>query len=123
MPAQSAASRGLPGRHKVGILLWLERSSWPELREAILAAEDAKLDSFWCSDHLLAPTGSWQDATFEAWTIVAAAAAITSTMSVGALVSAVGFRNPGLLAKMATTVDHVSAGLSRAWSGCWLARA
>ena len=107
---QSAASSSASDKRKVGILLWLERSSWPELRKAILAAEDAELDSFWCSDHLLAPSGPWQDATFEAWTILAAAAALTSAMSVGALVSAVGFRNPGLLAKMATTVDHVSAG-------------
>lgn len=98
------------GEPRIGVLVWLERSSWPDLTRAIVAAEEAGLDSLWCSDHLLAPTGDLHDSTFEAWSALAAAAALTSHISVGTLVNALGFRNVGLLAKLASTLDHISGG-------------
>jgi alkanesulfonate monooxygenase SsuD/methylene tetrahydromethanopterin reductase-like flavin-dependent oxidoreductase (luciferase family) len=98
------------GEPRIGVLVWLERSSWPDLARAIAAADEAGLDSLWCSDHLLAPTGDLHDPTFEAWSSLAAAAALTSHMSVGTLVNALGFRNVGLLAKLASTLDHISGG-------------
>lgn len=47
---------------------------------------------------------------FECWTILAALGAATSRIRVGSLVTANTFRNPGLLAKMAVTLDHVTGG-------------
>jgi alkanesulfonate monooxygenase SsuD/methylene tetrahydromethanopterin reductase-like flavin-dependent oxidoreductase (luciferase family) len=47
---------------------------------------------------------------WECWSLLAALAAVTSTIELGSLVTAITFRNPALLAKMADTVDEVSHG-------------
>jgi alkanesulfonate monooxygenase SsuD/methylene tetrahydromethanopterin reductase-like flavin-dependent oxidoreductase (luciferase family) len=75
-----------------------------------VAVERAGFDSIWCSDHLFAATGDWRDSCFEAWTTLSAIAASTSRSSIGLLVGSVGLRNPGLVAKQAATLDHVSNG-------------
>jgi alkanesulfonate monooxygenase SsuD/methylene tetrahydromethanopterin reductase-like flavin-dependent oxidoreductase (luciferase family) len=95
---------------KLGALLWTERTSWDELLGAAVAIDRAGFDSIWCSDHLLAATGDPRDPCFEAWTTLAAIAASTRRATVGLLVGAVGLRNPGLVAKQAATLDHVSGG-------------
>jgi alkanesulfonate monooxygenase SsuD/methylene tetrahydromethanopterin reductase-like flavin-dependent oxidoreductase (luciferase family) len=84
---------------------------WSEIRERVLEAEEGGFDSLWVWDHLLhrfsgRPTvGFW-----ESWTMLSAIAATTSRVSVGTLVLCSGFRNPALVAKMAVTLDEVSAG-------------
>jgi alkanesulfonate monooxygenase SsuD/methylene tetrahydromethanopterin reductase-like flavin-dependent oxidoreductase (luciferase family) len=95
---------------KLGALLWTERTPWRALLDAAVAIDDAGFDSIWCSDHLLAATGNVRDPCFEAWTTLAAIAASTRRATVGLLVGAVGLRNPGLVAKQAATLDHVSGG-------------
>jgi alkanesulfonate monooxygenase SsuD/methylene tetrahydromethanopterin reductase-like flavin-dependent oxidoreductase (luciferase family) len=61
-------------------------------------------------DHLLAIEGSWQQPTFEGWSLLAAWAALTERIEVGLLVGANTLRNPGLTAKLAVTLDHLSGG-------------
>ena len=95
---------------RFGAAFWVQRTGWPELREAVLRAEAAGFDDLWIDDHLLCDEGDWPDAKFEAWTTLAAVAAITGRARLGHLVSANTLRNPGLTAKMATTIDHVSGG-------------
>jgi alkanesulfonate monooxygenase SsuD/methylene tetrahydromethanopterin reductase-like flavin-dependent oxidoreductase (luciferase family) len=58
----------------------------------------------------LAATGDVGDPCFEAWTALSAIAASTRRATVGLLVGAIGLRNPGLLAKQAATLDHISDG-------------
>lgn len=81
------------------------------IREIAQTAEEGGLDSIWHSDHLLYrfqpenTKGPW-----ESWTILSALAEATSKIELGSLVLSNPFRNPGLLAKMAHTLDEVSNG-------------
>ncbi len=86
------------------------------LGEHVLAiaktAEKSGFDSLWTMDHLqqIDTVGPSEDPILEAYTTLAAIAAVTRSSRVGVLVSAVGFRNPALLAKMVTTIDILSGG-------------
>jgi F420-dependent oxidoreductase-like protein len=95
---------------RVGAAFWLQRTSWPEIREAARAAEAAGVDDVWVDDHLLNDEGDLAAPKLEGWATLSAIAAATSRVRLGLLVSANTFRNPGLTAKLATTLDHVSNG-------------
>lgn len=89
-----------------------------------LAAEESGFRSLWVTDHVvqLPALGGADQPMLEAYTLLGALAARTSTASVGALVAAVTHRNPALLAKMTTTLDIISRGravlgLGAAWHG------
>jgi FMNH2-dependent dimethyl sulfone monooxygenase len=81
------------------------------VRSYALAVEERGLDSVWMWDHFFnrADDGSIEG-MHEAWTILSAVGAITSRVELGTLVMCTSFRNPGLLAKMAATLDEVSGG-------------
>jgi len=95
---------------RFGAAFWVQRTGWPELRDAVLRAEAAEFDDVWIDDHLLNDEGDWNAGKLEAWTTLAALAAVTSRPHLGHMVVANTFRNPGLVAKMTATVDHVSGG-------------
>jgi F420-dependent oxidoreductase-like protein len=95
---------------RIGAAYWIQRTDWPSLRDACLAAEAAGFDSLWLDDHLLADEGDWTGAKLEGWATLAALAPLTSRVRLGLLVAANTFRNPGLTAKLATTLDHLSGG-------------
>jgi len=95
---------------RFGAAYWIQRTDWPTLRDACLAAEAAGFDTLWLDDHLLADEGDWTDAKLEGWATLAALAPLTTRADLGLMVSANTFRNPGLTAKLATTLDHLSGG-------------
>jgi F420-dependent oxidoreductase-like protein len=95
---------------RLGAAFWVNRTSWPDLRDACVAVERAGWDSIWIDDHLLADEGDEADPKFEGWATLAAIAALTERVRLGLLVGANTFRNPGLTAKLATTLDHLSNG-------------
>ena len=95
---------------RIGAAFWIQRSDWPSLRDAILAAEAAGADDVWVDDHLLSDEGDEVDGKLEGWSTLAAVAAVTTRARLGMLVAANTFRNPGLTVKLATTVDHISGG-------------
>lgn len=95
---------------KFGLQLWSQHTDWPSFRDAALAAERNGWDSVWTWDHLLAIFGPWEQPIFEGWSVLSALGPITSRVRLGLMVGANTFRNPGVTAKLATTLDHVSGG-------------
>jgi alkanesulfonate monooxygenase SsuD/methylene tetrahydromethanopterin reductase-like flavin-dependent oxidoreductase (luciferase family) len=83
---------------------------WPEYRDMAIATEAAGFDSIWVGDHLLYRTEEGATGPWEAWSLLAAIAAITTRVSLGPLVAATAFHNPAMLAKKAATVDEISNG-------------
>lgn len=84
---------------------------WPELRDMARVAEEAGFDSLWVGDHLLY---RYADGTlrgpWEAWSTLAALAAVTERIAIGPLVACVSFHNPAILAKKAAAVHEISDG-------------
>jgi len=108
---------------KIGALLWPQTSSWPALRDAAIRADEVGLDSLWTWDHLNAIVGPWEQPILEGWTTLAALAVVTKKPTLGLMVGANTFRNPGLTAKLATTLDHVSDGRAvLGIGGAWFER-
>lgn len=70
----------------------------------------AVYDSIWVYDHFHTVPRIEQEAVFEAWTITAALARDTERVKIGQMVTCIGYRNPALLAKIASTVDVLSHG-------------
>jgi alkanesulfonate monooxygenase SsuD/methylene tetrahydromethanopterin reductase-like flavin-dependent oxidoreductase (luciferase family) len=108
---------------RFGAQLWSQSSDWPALRDAALLAERSGWDGLWTWDHLLAINGPWRQPIFEGWLTLAAWAALTTRPRLGLMVGANTFRNPGLTAKLATTLDHISAGRATLGiGGAWFER-
>jgi alkanesulfonate monooxygenase SsuD/methylene tetrahydromethanopterin reductase-like flavin-dependent oxidoreductase (luciferase family) len=90
---------------------------WAEIQEMSKMAEAVGFDTIWVADHLIfRNAGSVvmepgvSRGPYEAWTLLSAIAAVTSTVTLGPFVACNSFREPALLAKMADTLDEVSGG-------------
>lgn len=108
---------------RFGAQLWSQASAWPRFREAAREAEAAGWDSVWTWDHLLSIIGPPDQPIFEGWSALAALSSVTTRVRLGLMVGANTFRNPGLTAKLATTLDHVSEGRAvLGIGGAWMER-
>ena len=95
---------------RFGAQLWSQQTTFADFRDAAQVAEAAGWDSVWTWDHLMAIFGPWEQPILEGWTTLAAVGAVTRRIRLGLMVGANTFRNPGLTAKLATTLDNVSDG-------------
>lgn len=102
---------------KIGMILPLAEDesgsapSWQQLKAAAIQSEGLGFDSVWVYDHLFHRFEGHPTVGFhECWTMLTALAAVTERVEIGTTVLCAGFRNPALLAKMAESLDEVSAG-------------
>lgn len=95
---------------KTGILLWSQASSWSDFNDAALRVDRLGYDHLWTWDHLYAIFGDPYQDFWEGYAALAAWAPQTTRSKLGLLVGANTFRNPGLVAKSITTIDHASGG-------------
>ena len=83
---------------------------WTTMLGVARAAEEGPFESVWVFDHFHTVPEPTNEATHEAWTLMAALAAATSTVRLGQMCTCMSYRNPAYLAKVASTVDIVSGG-------------
>jgi alkanesulfonate monooxygenase SsuD/methylene tetrahydromethanopterin reductase-like flavin-dependent oxidoreductase (luciferase family) len=95
---------------KTGILLWSQAASWPEMLDAAKRVDRLGYEHLWTWDHVYAIFGDPYQPIVEGWTSLAAWAMATEHARLGLLVGANTFRNPGLTAKLASTLDQISDG-------------
>lgn len=83
---------------------------WPEYVAMARAAEEAGFESIWVGDHLQYGGERPEAGPWEAWTTLSALAQATERVRLGPLVACAGFHPPGVMAKMASTIDEISGG-------------
>ncbi len=88
------------------------RDMWPELRDRVQWMEANGFDYISVMDHLwqIPGVGPSDEPFMEAWTTLAALAAVTERLQLATLVTGVGYRNPALVVKTVTTLDLISGG-------------
>ncbi len=83
---------------------------WGVMHDLAQAAEAGPWESLWVYDHFHTTPVPSEEATHEAWTLMAAFAASTSRIRLGQMCTCIAYRNPAYLAKVASTVDLISNG-------------
>ena len=102
---------------KFGVQVNCYGTTWDDIRASIETMEAGRWDSLWFADHFFPPWGGPKGdrktehrTAFEGYTLIAVAAGMTDKLRLGHLVLGNTYRNPALLAKMATTLDQASKG-------------
>ena len=85
-------------------------NQWNKAVEIAIRAEELGYDSLWVYDHFHNVPRPSQEAVFECWTTIAAISQRTSRIRLGQMVGCNSYRNPGLLAKITSTIDVISGG-------------
>jgi alkanesulfonate monooxygenase SsuD/methylene tetrahydromethanopterin reductase-like flavin-dependent oxidoreductase (luciferase family) len=96
--------------YRIGINLWSQGASWTDLLEAAQTVDSLGYEHLWTWDHVKAIFGDPNQSIHEGWTTITAWAMATERVRIGLMVGANTFRNPALVAKIVTTLDHVSGG-------------
>ena len=83
---------------------------WRTMTEVAQTIESSGFESLWVYDHFHTTPVASQEATYEAWTLMAAFAAVTDTVRLGQMCTCNGYRQPSHLAKVAASIDAISDG-------------
>jgi F420-dependent oxidoreductase-like protein len=86
------------------------QDQWATTVATARLAEELGFDSLWVYDHVHNVPVPSHESVFECWTTISALAAATSSIRLGQMVGCTSYRNPGLLAKITSTVDVISGG-------------
>jgi alkanesulfonate monooxygenase SsuD/methylene tetrahydromethanopterin reductase-like flavin-dependent oxidoreductase (luciferase family) len=100
----------MTGELRLGANCWNQHTDWPALLDAGIRADRLGYDTLWTWDHLYPILGDLRGRNYEGWVTITAWAASTHRVRIGLMVGANPYREPTLVAKMATTLDHVSGG-------------
>jgi alkanesulfonate monooxygenase SsuD/methylene tetrahydromethanopterin reductase-like flavin-dependent oxidoreductase (luciferase family) len=105
---------------KLGADCWNQYTDWSSFLAAMRRSEDLGYDSLWAPDHVYPPAGDPTGPILEPYMAIAPVAAMTSRATIGLMVGANTYRNPALVTKMVTTLDHISNGRAiLAIGGAW----
>ena len=83
---------------------------WSVMTDVARTIESSGFESLWVFDHFHTVPIPTQEETYEAWTLMAAFAAVTETVRLGQMCTCNGYRNPAYLAKVAASIDAISGG-------------
>lgn len=83
---------------------------WQTMSDLAARADAGPWESLWVYDHFHTVPTPTEEATHEAWTLMAAFAATTTRIRLGQMCTCMSYRNPAYLAKVAATVDIISGG-------------
>ncbi len=89
---------------------WQAGDAWTRTLELAAQAEALGFESLWAFDHFHTVPDPTDEITFESFTMLAALAMATKRVRLGHMVVCTGFRNPGLTAKLTSTIDVISDG-------------
>jgi alkanesulfonate monooxygenase SsuD/methylene tetrahydromethanopterin reductase-like flavin-dependent oxidoreductase (luciferase family) len=95
---------------RLGVLAWNQGTDWPEFRDIGAKADRLGYDNLWTWDHLYPIVGSPEGPILEGYMALAGWAGVTQRATLGLMVGANPFRNPALVVKMITALDHISSG-------------
>jgi F420-dependent oxidoreductase-like protein len=86
------------------------KDQWQKMSEIARMIERSGFESLWVYDHFHTVPVATQEETYEAWTLMAALAAVTDTVRLGQMCTCNGYRHPSYLAKVAASIDAISGG-------------
>ena len=95
---------------RLGVLAWNQGTDWPAFRDIGAKADRLGYDNLWTWDHLYPIVGSPDGPILEGYMALAGWAGVTERATLGLMVGANPFRNPALVVKMITALDHISDG-------------
>ena len=98
---------------KFGASIASYTTTWDSIEATVKTMEAGRFGSVWFPDHFIPPSkwkGGEDQPIFESWTLLSAVAGSTSKLRMGHMVNGNTYRNPALVAKMATTIDQISHG-------------